>query len=156
MGGKVSDRYEYSKVEALFQKQIESDYKVKDVEVGLVGTTLADLDNDGEADDLAGTAILKVGRSFKSFIFLLREDGSMRFLENNGGTFNPKEGRTILSCSNKPIACPDTMERARRQINVASFSVMEYDKKRAGLEVVVNLEGGLKNILNSLEIFAGT
>ena len=151
--GTILDRYEYSKLESAFKAQIEKDYKVEDVEIGLIGGNLTDLDNDGESDDFAGTAIFKLGRSFHSFVFLLREDGSARFLENNGTAFSTSAGHT-LSCSNKPIACPDTMARARQQINGANFSVMEYDKSKAGLEVIFPLVGGKYNILNSLEVFS--
>jgi len=151
----IVDRYEWSKLEAAFQTKIETDYKVKDVEVALTGSSLTDLDNDGAMNDLSGTAILKVGRSFKSFIFLLREDGSTKFLENNGTDFSPKKGAHVLTCDNKPIACPDTMERAKRQIWSSSFSVMEFDKKKPGLEIVIPLVGGALAVLNSLEVFLG-
>ena len=150
----ILERYAYSKLESAFKAQIEKDYKVSDVEIGVTSGFLTDLDNDTEHDDFAGTAILKVGRSFKCFVFLLREDGSARFLENNGNAFTTSGGST-LSCSSKPIACPDTMARARQQIGSANFSVAEYDKNKAGLEVIFPLVGGKYNILNSLEIFAG-
>jgi len=155
MGNTILERYEPSKLEPAIQKAITDNYKVSDVEVAVTGGFLADLDNDGAADDFAGTAIIKVGRSFKSFVFLAREDGALRFLENNGAGFDPKKNLHILWCSNKPIACPDTMERAKQQISSANYSVMEVDKSKDGLEVVFPLVGGKYNILNSLEIFAG-
>ncbi|MCE9624728.1 MAG: hypothetical protein K8R69_04615 [Deltaproteobacteria bacterium] len=150
----IIDRYAYSKLESAFKAQIEKDFKVSDIEIGVTGGFLTDLDNDTEHDDFAGTAILKVGRSFKSFVFLMRDDGSARFLENNGAAFTT-EGRQTLFCSSKPIACPDTMARAKQQIASANFSVMEFDKTKAGLEVIFPLVGGKYNVLNSLEIFAG-
>ncbi len=151
----IVDRYATSTLEAAINKAITDNYKVSDIEIGVTGGFLTDLDNDGASDDYAGTAIIKVGRSFKSFVFLTREDGAIRFLENNGAGFDPKNGLRILSCSNKPIACPDTMERAKQQIASANFSVMEVDKSKDGLEVVFPLVGGKYNVLNSLEIFAG-
>jgi hypothetical protein len=149
----IVDRYFYNTLETTFKKEIENSYQVKVSEVGIISGQLADLDNDGAVNDLAGTAILKIGRSFKSFIFLMRDDGSIRFLENNGSPFKPKEGLSILSCSNKPIACPDTMERARSQKQGAQFYLMEFDKKKPGLEIVIPRGDGVYSILNSLEVF---
>lgn len=77
-------------------------------------------------------------------------------MENNGAAFSPKQGLQTLSCSSKPIACPDTMDRARQQIRSAQYSVMEFDKGKAGLEVVIPLVGGKYNVLNSWKFSRGS
>ncbi|MFO1519313.1 MAG: hypothetical protein U1F57_06600 [bacterium] len=153
MAPKVENKYDFGTIAESFRKQIEKTYNVSDTEVGILSGGLTDLNNDGAYDDFAGNALLKVGGRFKSFIYLLRTDGSMRFLENNGVSFDPNSGLRTLSCNSKPIACPNTMDRARQQIGGASFSVMEYDKSKAGLEVVISLGSGSYSILNSLEVF---
>ena len=151
---KIVRKYEHSRLEETFESYLKKTYSVSEPQVGIIRSFLTDLDNDGANNDIAGTAILKIGRSFKSFIYLMKNDGAIRFLESNGYGFDPDKGRSTLSCSNKPIACPDTMERARQQIHGSAFSVFEYDKEQAGLEIVIPYKDGSYGILNSLSIFA--
>lgn len=135
---------------------IESTYRVSGIQVGNVSSFMTRLDDDGLTNDFAGSALFRSesGRRFKSFIFLMRDDGSLRLLEANGARFNPEAGGSLLTCGSKPIACPDTMERAASQIRPARFHMAEVDPARAGLEVVIPYDDGRSGILNSLELFA--
>lgn len=149
-------KYKTSQVTDSFEKEIKKQFSVEG-EVAITSRLLTDLDNDGAYDDLAGTALLKVGRSFKSFIFLLREDGSMRFLEANGSAFSAKTGLNTLYCSDKAIVCSqnETLSKAASRLGTPQFYVTEFDKDLSGLEIVIPLVSGEYSYLNSLEVFAG-
>jgi len=149
---RVND-YNYARLSALFAASIQKDYKLPDAQVKVTSGALTDLDNDGAYNDFAGNALLKVDGSFKSFIFLMRKDGSYRLLDNSGYPLDPNKGLATLTCSSKPIACPNTFERAQSQIRGAYFSVFEFDKSQAGLEVVIPRGEGEYSILNSLAVF---
>jgi hypothetical protein len=133
---------------------IERDYHVSGIQVGDVSSFMTQLDGDGVANDFAGSALFQNGRRFRSIIFLMREDGSTRFLEANGARFDPASGGSFLSCDSKPVACPDSLERAARRIRRARFHMAEMDSTRPGLEVVIPYDDGRSGILNSLELFA--
>jgi len=150
----TNSQYDYTRLAAQFKASIQKLDPNKEIAVKVLEGRLTDLDNDGAQNDFAGTALLKVGNAFKSFIFLTRKDGSTVFLENNVQSLNLNQGLSYLSCSSKPIACPNTLERAASQIRGAVFSVMEYDTSKTGLEVVIPLGGGHYSVLNSLEVFA--
>ncbi len=133
---------------------IERDYGVSGIQVGDVSSFMTRLDGDGVANDFAGSALFQNGRRFRSIIFLMRDDGSTRFLEANGARFDPASGGSLLSCGTKPHLCTDTLERAAPQIDSARFRMADVDTSRPGLEVVIPYDDGRSGILNSLELFA--
>lgn len=150
------DRYDYSTLEPQFVTQIQSQSGLSDVGVRITSSALADLDQDGATDDLYGTALLQVGSQFKSFIFLLREDGAARFLENSGAALDASSGLRRLSCmESHSWLCHNTLERAETQIRAPRISMLEFDTSRAGLELVIHRSRGRLAIVNSLELFAG-
>lgn len=138
---------------ATLEASIQRTYHVSDIHVSVEDSFHADLNNDGVRDDTAGTALLRNGGYFKSFIFLMTADGNTRFLEANGGRFDPTTGHT-LTCSSKPIACPNTFERARTQIRPARFTLADVDAAQTGPEITIAYDDGSRGILNSLRLFS--
>lgn len=151
--GTTDTRYNHASLESRFTEIIRQDYHLPEAEVGVIDSFITDLDNGGVSNDVAGTAILKRGGYFSSFIFLMRDDGSVRFLEDTGASFQPASDGSTLACYSKPSACPATMERARGQIRGARFSVIEADTSQAGLEIVIPYGNGDRRIINSLRLF---
>ncbi|HEX5037111.1 MAG TPA: hypothetical protein VFX30_08120 [bacterium] len=139
---------------ATLESAIARDYHVSDIHVDVSDSFRTDIDGDGVRSDTAGTALLRNGRRFKSFVFLMTESSSARFLEANGGRFDPSVGGSILSCDSKPIACPDTFERARRQIHPARFRLADFDPAQTGLELSFAYDDGSHGILNALRLFS--
>ena len=154
--GTLVSTYSYPTMEAAFRTAIERELQVSGVEVGIVDSFLTDLNGDGMHNDVAGTAILGVDHSYKSFIYFMRDDGSFRFLENNGVAFDPSRGRTHLPCYNMKAGCRDTLERARTFIRSPSFSVVEFDRTQSGLEIVIPRAEGSYSVINSLALFLTT
>jgi len=156
-GVKVEKKYSYANLQNTFQKSIDKQYDVES-EVKVTSRMLADLDNDGISNDVAGSAVLKIGRRFKSFLFFMKDDGAIRYLESNGEAFSAKENLSTLYCSDKPVVCwnNETIEKAASKLATPTFYLMEWDKKQAGLEVVIPYRNGDYGILNSLALFAGS
>lgn len=149
-------RYQTTALQNQFTANLRELTGNEDLDVGILSARLADLDNDGAADDLYGTALLRVGSRFKSFAFAMREDGASRFMENNGENLDISRDLRRLSCmESRPWLCPATLERATRQIRGARVSALQFDTSRAGLELVFHLSGGRLGVVNSLELFAG-
>jgi hypothetical protein len=138
---------------ATLEAAIVRDYRVSDIHVSVEDSFHTDLDNDGARNDTAGTALLRNGGYFKSFIFLMTADGNTRFLEANGGRFDPTTGHT-LSCTSKPPACPNTFERARTQVRPARFRLADFDPAQTGLELSFAYDDGSHGILNALRLFS--
>lgn len=158
MGGvTVEKKYSYANLQSAFEKDIEKRFDV-DTEVKITSKMLTNLDNDGVSNDVAGTAVLKIGRRFKSFLFFMKDDGAIRFLESNGEAFAAKENLSTLYCSDKAVVCSqnETIKNAASKLARPIFYMMEYDKKKSGLEIVIPYESGDYGILNSLELFAGS
>lgn len=112
-------RYDHARLANRFAAEIAEQYAISDVEVRILEERLTDLDNDGEQDDLAGTALLRVGRQFKSFIFLYRADGAARYLENNGNLLNPSTHLQSLMCMESRVWLGGAMK------DVTSFGFLE-------------------------------
>ncbi len=155
--GTTESHYRHSALETRLTEVIENRYHASDVEVGIINSFLADLDNGGVSNDVAGSAILRRGSSFKSFIFLTRNDGSIRLLEDTGASFSadPESGFRGLFCGSggRANSCPPTMERARQQLHGVNFSVMEADAAQPGPEIVIPYGDGSFRIVNSLSLF---
>lgn len=151
---RLLDLYRYGRLQENFSRQIQEDFDLPDAQVVVTSSTLTDLDNDGEHDDLAGTALLQVGSRARGLIFLMREDGETRFLETDGNPFNPAAELRFIPCSeSRPWHCPSTLDRARRYIRPARISIAEYDRELPGRELLIRRGGGLWAIVNSLEAF---
>ena len=149
------DRYNHAQLESQFAERIASDARLENVAVRIASSRLADLDADGAADDLYGTARLQVGNRFKSFIYLLREDGAVRFLENSGASLDPESGLTSLMCTeSRAWLCRPNLERATRSVATARIAMLEYDAATRGLELVIHHRSGNLTVLNSLALFA--
>jgi len=149
------ERYRYSQLQTRFADLIRPQAGGEEVGVQITSSGLADLDNDGASDDLFGTGLLQVGSQAKSFVFLLREDGVVRFLEASGERLRPRENLQSPNCfASRPWLCASVLERAAQQIRDPSVSMMEFDSARTGLELVIRLPQGRFAVVNSLELFA--
>jgi hypothetical protein len=138
---------------ATLEATIERDYRVADIHVDVRDSFRTDFDGDGLQNDTAGTALLRNDRRFKNFIFLMRDDGATRFLEANGGRFHPETGGSLLNCGTRAHLCPDTFERARRQIDPARLRLADLDTTQPGPELSFAYDDGSRGILNALRLF---
>lgn len=151
---RLTERYRHSRLQETFAQQFRERYGLEDTEVAITASTLADLDNDGESDDLAGTGLIEVGSRYKSFVFILLESGESRFLNTDGTRFDPSTDLRMVHCmESRPWHCGDPMVRARRAIRNPRISIREYDRATPGLELTIPRGGGLWAIVNSLEAF---
>lgn len=151
----IVDRYNYTNLETHFADLIHAQSGVEVAGVRITSSGLADLDNDGATDDLYGTALLQVGVRFKPFVFLLREDGAACFFEPSGQRLRPaEEGERMMCMESRSWLCQDTLDRAEVHFSTPRISMVEFDRARAGLELVFHLGRGRLAVVNSLEAFA--
>jgi len=148
------DRYNHAILEQRFAGEIAARFHLEGAAVQIRSSTLADLDQDGESDDLFGTALLQVGSRFKSFIYLLRDDGSARFLEDTGNALDAGAGLIRPMCTeSRAWLCRYDFARARRTIREPRISLREFDASNTGLELVIHRPSGNLTVLNSLALF---
>jgi hypothetical protein len=151
---RMLSQYRRDFLEAEFSNHIREQYELSDAQITLTSSRLADLDHDGEQDDLAGTALLRSDNRFKAVVFLRRADGETRFVETNGDVFDPRAGLRFFPCfESHPQHCADPLVRARRAIRPLRFELREFDRSLPGLELILEQGGGLRAIVNSLQIF---
>ena len=157
----LTERYRHSRLQETFAEEIRERYGLDNAVVAITASTLTDLDNDGESDDLAGTGILQMPPTgitgfteFKGFVFLLRESGESRFLDPDGTSFDPHADTRRFPCfASRAWLCDSPMDRARRAIRNPRITVREYDRATPGLELTIPRSGGLWAIVNSLQAF---
>ena len=153
------DRYSTHQVQTTLTQNIKDQFEIKNPEVRVSTSLLADLDHNGAVDDLVGTARLKVGRTFKSFVFLLREDGDVRLLENDLKPFSAKQDLKRPNCGRgRPGAQTCTTANEWRQaltdIPTAALQVIDFDPIKPGQEIVSQLGRGIFAYVNPIAAFA--